>query len=124
MFKCLLGVPDQVTGIKLEYRDDSNCAKLSWEEPFNNFNPTTNYTVTCYTGDGATSCSGCDDFNATMRYCAISDFSPTKNYTFYIRATNYIGIGEPAVIRHDAGVYMYVIKREYSKTLQPIVLSK
>ena len=101
----IIGAPEKVPGVHY----DSKSVRLSWEEPFNNFDPITNYIVTCYTGDGAASCSGCD-VNATTRYCVISDFSPTKKYAFHVKAKNSIGIGEPGVYHYKAGlVYLYVM---------------
>ena len=101
----ITAAPEKVPGVHY----DSESARLSWEEPFNNFDPITQYTVTCYTGDGAASCSGCN-VNGETRYCDISDFSPTKNYAFYVKAANDIGIGEPGVCHYKAGlVYVYVI---------------
>ena len=98
----ITAAPEKVPGVHY----DSKSTSLSWEEPFNNFDPITNYIVTCYTGDGAASCSGCD-VNATTRYCVISDFSPTKKYAFHVKAKNSIGIGEPGV--YKAGLYICML---------------
>ena len=101
----ITAAPEKVPGVHY----DSKSTRLSWEEPFNNFDPITNYIVTCYTGDGAASCSGCD-VNGDTRYCDISDFSLTENYSFYVKAKNYIGIGEPGVYHYKTGLaYVYVI---------------
>ena len=100
----ITAAPEKVPGVHY----DSKSTRLSWEEPFNNFDPITNYIVTCYTGDGAASYSGCD-VNGETRYCVISDFSPTKNYTFHVKAKNSIGIGEPGVYHYKAGLYICML---------------
>jgi len=100
----ITAAPEKVPGVHY----DRKSARLSWKQPFNNFDPITNYIVTCYTDDGAASCSGCD-VNGNTRYCDISDFSPTENYSFHVNAANDIGIGEPGVYHYKAGlVYVYV----------------
>jgi len=101
----ITATPKKVPGVYY----DSESARLSWEEPFNNFDSITQYNVTCYTGDGAALCSGCD-VKGERRYCDISDFLPTKNYAFHVKAKNSIGIGEPGVYHYKAGfAYLYVI---------------
>jgi len=106
-FLCNADAPQKVPDVHINFADE-NSANLSWGEPFNNFDPITNYTVTCSTGDGDASCTGCNIAGNTTRYCVIPKLLQTKSYTFHVKARNNIGIGEPGVIRHVAGTAVYL----------------
>ena len=66
---------------------------LSWGEPFNNFDPIVNYTVSC---SGDVTCPP----NATTASNAIiaTRLIPMTTYTFSVVATNSIGSGEAGVV--------------------------
>ena len=69
---------------------------LSWEEPFNNFDPIVNYTVSC-SGDVTCPPNFTTTDNTTRNYTITNLTSPT-NYTFSVVATNSIGSGEAGVV--------------------------
>ena len=70
---------------------------LSWEEPFNNLDPTVNYTVSC-SGD-VTCPSNFTTTDNTTRSYTITNLTPmTNNYTFSVVATNSIGSGEAGIV--------------------------
>ena len=66
---------------------------LSWGEPFNNFDPIVNYTVSC---SGDVTCPL--TFNTTTRSYTITNLTPMTSYTFSVVATNSIGSGEVGVV--------------------------
>ena len=68
---------------------------LSWGEPFNNFNPIVNYTVSC---SGNITCPPNFTTNITTRSYTITNLTPMTNYTFSVVATNSIGSGEAGVV--------------------------
>ena len=67
--------------------------RLSWGEPFNNFDPIVNYTVSC---SGDVTCP--PNFTTTNSRIIISKLAPMTNYTFSVVATNSIGCGKASVI--------------------------
>ena len=69
---------------------------LSWEEPFNNFDPIMNYTVSCL-GD-ATCPENFTTTDNTTRSYNITNLTPLNNYTFSVVATNSINSGEAGVV--------------------------
>ena len=79
--------------------------RLSWGEPFNNFDPIVNYNVSC-SSDGR--CPS--NFTATMNTALLGNLTPMINYTFSVVATNSIGSGEAGVvmITTPSGEGMYV----------------
>ena len=66
---------------------------LSWGEPFNNFDPIVNYTVSC---SGDVTCP--PNFTTTTTRYTITNLTPITNYTFSVVATNSIGSGEAGVV--------------------------
>ena len=70
---------------------------LSWEEPFNNFDPIVNYTVSC-SGDVTCPPNFTTTDNTTRSY-TITNLTPMTTYTFSVVATNSIGSGEAGVVR-------------------------
>ena len=69
---------------------------LSWGEPFNNFDPIVNYTVSC-SGDDACPLYFTTTDNTTRSY-TITDLTTMTTYTFSVVATNSIGSGEAGVV--------------------------
>ena len=69
---------------------------LSWREPFINFDPIVNYTVSC-SGD-VTCPPNFTTTDATIRSYTITNLTPMTNYTFSVVATNSIGSGEAGVV--------------------------
>ena len=70
---------------------------LSWREPFNNFDPIVNYTVSC-SGD-VTCPPNFTTTDITTRSYIITNLTPMTDYTFSVVATNSIGSGEAGVVR-------------------------
>ena len=68
---------------------------LSWGEPFNNFDPIVNYTVSC-SGD-VTCPPNFTTTDNTIRSYTITNLTTMTNYTFSVVATNSIGSGEAGV---------------------------
>ena len=71
---------------------------LSWGEPFNNFDPIVNYTVSC---SGGVTCppNFTTTDNTTRSYIITNlQLTPMTNYTFSVVATNSIGSGEAGVV--------------------------
>ena len=66
---------------------------LSWREPFNNFDPIVNYTVSC---SGDVQCP--QPFTTTNETSTITNLTPLTNYTFSVVATNSFGSGEAGVV--------------------------
>ena len=84
---------------------------LNWEEPFNNFDPIVNYTVSC-SGDVTCPPNFTTVDNATSY--TITNLTPMTNYTFSVVATNSIGSGEAGVIMittPPGEVHNYVFNR-------------
>ena len=69
---------------------------LSWGEPFNNFDPIVNYTVSC-SGDVTCPPIFTTTDNTTRSY-TITNLTPMTTYTFSVVATNSIGSGEAGVL--------------------------
>ena len=69
---------------------------LSWEKPFNNFDPIVNYTVSC-SGD-ITCPSNFTTTDNTARSYTITNLTTMTKYTFSVVATNSIGSGEAGVM--------------------------
>ena len=68
---------------------------LSWGEPFNNFDPIVNYSVTC-SGDAQCPQPFTTPDNITRSY-DVYNLNATLTYTFTVVATNSIGSGELAI---------------------------
>ena len=69
---------------------------LRWEEPFNNYDPIVNYTVSC-SGD-VTCPPNFTTIDDTTRSYTITNLTPMTNYTFSVVATNSIGSGKAGVV--------------------------
>ena len=69
---------------------------LSWGEPFNNFDPIVNYTVSC-SGDGWCPPNFTITDNTTRSY-TITNLTTMTNYTFSVAAVNSFGSGEAGVV--------------------------
>ena len=77
---------------------------LSWGEPFNNFDPIVNYTVSC---SGDNTCPQIFTTDNTIRSYTITNLTTMTTYTFSVVATNSIGSGE-------AGIVMITTPGEYN----------
>ena len=95
------GAPAIVPGVRVDdnsihFNDNSVTLTLSWGEPFNNFDPIVNYTVSC---SGDVTCppnfTTTDD---TTRSYTITNLTTMTTYTFSVVATNSIGSGEAGVV--------------------------
>ena len=94
-------VPRMVHGITIDSSTISVNGKnvtltLSWEEPFNSFDPIVSYTVLC-SGDVTCPPSFTTTDNTTRSY-TITNLTTMTNYTFSVVATNSIGSGEAGVV--------------------------
>ena len=86
---------------------------LSWGEPFDNFDPIVNYTVSC-SGDFKCPPNFTTTDNTTRSY-TITNLTTMTNYTFSVVATNSIGSGEAGILNYttpgkvkDTNVRMYM----------------
>ena len=104
-FAYSVGAPEKVPDINV-YKAEHGSLNVIWREPFNNFDPITNYSVECQTDDG-TSCGGVNVSGNTIKYCLISDLKVATNYTFSVKAINSIGIGKAGVKWITAGTVHY-----------------
>ena len=85
-------IPDNTINIKR-----SNVTLiLSWGEPFSNFDPIVNYTVSC-SGD-VTCPPNFTTTDSTTRSYTITNLTTMTTYTFSVVATNSIGSGEAGVV--------------------------
>ena len=75
---------------------DNVTLTLNWGEPFNNFDPIVNYTVSC-SGDVTCPPNFTTTDNTTRSY-TITNLTTMTNYTFSVVATNSIGSGEAGVV--------------------------
>ena len=90
-------VPDVRFGIKsININENNVTLTLSWGEPFNNFDPIVNYTVSC-SGDVKCPPNFTTTDNTTRSY-TITNLTPMTNYIFSVVATNSIGSGEAGVV--------------------------
>ena len=93
----VIGVPEMVPDVT--YYDNSTningnnvTLTLSWGEPFNNFDPIVNYTVSCL---GDVTCPPTTTDNTTGN---ITNLTPMTDYIFSVVATNSIGSGKAGVV--------------------------
>ena len=86
----LMIIPDSI-----RHMENMRNITLSWGEPFNNFDPITNYTVTCSGPQCPQDFTTAD--NATRSY-NLTNLSSADNYTFTVVASNSLGDGKPAVL--------------------------
>ena len=90
-------VPDITVNVDSITLDDDNVTlTLSWGEPFNNFDPIVNYTVSC-SGDVTCPPNFTTTDNTTRSY-TITNLTSMTDYTFSVVATNSIGSGEAGVV--------------------------
>ena len=97
-FLFITGVPAMVPNATVNDNtvniDGNNVTlRLSWGEPFNDFDPIVNYTVSC-SGDNA--CN--PTFTTTKNAIIITNLTTMTTYTFSVVATNSIGSGEAGVV--------------------------
>ena len=86
---------------------------LTWGDPFNNFDPIVNYTVSC-SGDVTCPPNFTTTDNITRSY-TITNLTTMTNYAFSVVATNSIGSGE-------AGVVIIAVGKLISMSLSKILL--
>ncbi|XP_065912387.1 receptor-type tyrosine-protein phosphatase S-like isoform X2 [Dysidea avara] len=97
----LAGAPEDVFGVmvvteSITLSDFTNLTlMLTWGEPFNNFDPIINYTISC-TGDPSCPQDIITPDNTT-RY-TITNLRPEANYTFTVVATNSLGSGNAGTL--------------------------
>ena len=96
-----VGVPAMVPNVTVDdntinINGNNVTLTLSWGEPFNNFDPIVNYTVSC-SGDVTCPPNFTTTDNTTRSY-TITNLTPMTNYTFSVVATNSIGSGEAGVV--------------------------
>ena len=87
---------------------------LSWGEPFNNFDPIVNYTVSC-SGDVTCPPNSTTTDNTTRSY-TITNLTQMTDYTFSVVATNSIGSGEAGVVRITTAGNLDVMSVTYVRT--------
>ena len=88
-------VPD-VAVDRIKINGNNKGLTLSWGEPFNNFDPIVNYTVSC-SGDITCPPNFTTNDNTARSY-NITNLTPMTTYTFSVVATNSIGSGEAGVV--------------------------
>ena len=91
------GIPAMVPGVTVDnstinINGNIVTLTLSWGEPFNNFDPIVNYTVSC-SGDDACPPSFTTTDNTTRSY-TITNLTTMTTYTLSVVATNSVGSGE------------------------------
>jgi len=99
IYACTTGVPTMVPGVTVDNNTfDGNTVilTLSWREPFNNFDPIVNYTVSC--SSDVTCPPNFTTTDSTTRSYTITNLMPGTKYTFSVVATNSIGSGEAGVV--------------------------
>ena len=69
---------------------------LSWGEPFNNYDPIVNYTVSCSGDDKCPPSFTTTD--SSIRSYTITNLTLMTTYTFSVVATNSIGSGKAGVV--------------------------
>ena len=93
-----IGVPAEVPDVTVVLNANKNKSAhiLSWGEPFNNFDPIVNYTVSC-SGD-VTCPPNFTTTDNTTRNHTITNLAPVTNYTFSVVATNSVGSGKAGLL--------------------------
>ena len=93
--------------------DDNVSFTLSWNEPFANFDPIVNYTVTINCTDNATCPVIVDNDNVTRTADVnlITDLSMMT--TLSVTATNTIGTSDPAIRIITGKLHTYVLMYKY-----------
>ena len=82
--------------VDVKINENNVTLTVRWEEPFNNFDPIVNYTVSC-SGDVTCPPSFTTTDNTTRSY-TITNLTPMTDYTFSVVATNSIGSGRGEVM--------------------------
>ena len=97
----------KVDVITININESNVTLTLSWGEPFNNFDPIVNYTVSC-SGD-VTCPPNFTTIDNTTRSYTITNLTTMTNYTFSVVATNSIGSREAGLemITTPPGENMY-----------------
>ena len=92
------GVPAMVPDVAFNNNTSGNnvTLTLSWGEPFNNFFPVKNYTVSC-SGDVTCPPNFTTTDNTTRSYI-ITNLTTMTNYIFSVVATNSFGSGEAVIV--------------------------
>ena len=84
--------------------------RLSWGEPFNNYDPILYYTVSC-SGDVTCPLTFATTDNTTRSY-TITNLTPLTTYTFSVVAINRVGRGNAGVVMITApgeiNLYQYI----------------
>ena len=123
MLMIIIGVPAMVPNVTVndDIRINGSIVtrlRLNWGEPFNNYDPIVNYTVSCLSDNACRS-------NLTITYNAIiiTNLITMTTYTFSVVATNSIGSGEAGVVMittppgediTDKSSYINVVKIGYN----------
>ena len=105
----ITGIPAVITDVTVDISVNGNnvTLTLSWGEPFNNFDPIVNYTVSC---SGDNTCPQIFTTDNTIRSYTITNLTTMTNYTFSVVATNSIGSGEAGVLNYTTpGTYVKMV---------------
>ena len=90
-------VPNVMVGLNtININNSIITLTLNWGEPFNNFDPIVNYTVSC-SGDVTCPPNFTTTDNTTRSYTIIN-LTTMTTYTFSVVATNSVGSGEAGVV--------------------------
>ena len=90
-------VPDvQIDNTNISVNGTNVHLTVSWSQPFHNFDPIVNYTVSC-SGDATCPPNFTTTDNTTRSY-TITNLTTMTTYTFSVVATNSIGSGEAGVV--------------------------
>ena len=110
----ITGVPEMIPYIAADNTTNGNSITLtlSWGEPFNNFDPIVNYTVSC-SGDVTCPPNFTTADNTTRSY-PITNLTPMTNYTFSVVATNSIGSGKAVMITDPGKVTCRYVAKYYT----------
>ena len=97
------GVPAMVPGVTVDNSTinivgNNVTLTLSWEEPFNNFDPIVIYAVSCL-GDDTCPPSFITTDTITRSH-TITNLTPMTDYTFSVVAINSVGSGEAGVLNY------------------------
>ena len=92
------GVPEMVPNVKFIWNANGKSVTITlrWGEPFNNYDPIVNYTVSC-SGDVTCPPNFTTTDNTTRSY-TITNLTTMTTYTISVVATNSVGNGEAGVV--------------------------
>ena len=85
-----------LTAVENSINHNTATVTLSWGEPFNNFDPIVNYTMSC--SFPVTCPPNFTTTDNTTRNYTFTGLTPMTTYTFSVVATNSIGSGEAIVM--------------------------